>query len=1125
MKKQFTLLLLGLAISIIALGQSKNSFKYQAILRDNAGEIIANKQVLIRLSILQESEIGTIVYSEEHQITSNAIGLILFNIGEGSTQSGDYNSIDWGNNKYFMKLELDQDNTGYSIMGTAPFLSVPYALHAQTVSNNDDADADPGNEIQNLSISNDTIYLTDGGAIKLPTATTGFSGSYNDLSDVPTNIDTDATDDFSGNYSDLTGAPTLSTVATSGNYTDLSNQPSLAGDASGVLNAVTVEKIQGQNVSAGSPATGQVLKWSGTAWAPGTDATVSGGGVDGVVESISVTGTTTKTIALGLSSDAASSSLTADFIDEVDDADANSTNEIQDLSLAANILTITNNGTATEIDLSSYLDNTDTQLSETQVDDFVANNGYLNSFTEVDGSITNEIQQISISGDTIKLDNGGGEVKLPAKVLGSDGADVLFCVVNNNDDTVFAVYESGVRIYVEDGVTKAARGGFAVATRSAAKNETLDILNVNGDSVRIYVEEGTGKAARGGFAVATRSAAKGTITGDILSVSDDSVRIYLEESTGKAARGGFAVATRSAAKGTISGDILSVSDDSVRIYLEENINKAARGGFAVATRSAAKINPTNIFDISTSTAAEVINNESKVMWYPEKSALLAGELNVAHADSVGEFSMSLGYRNIAKGKWSQAMGYKSIARGPYSTAIGTEAIADTNSFAFGTGTEALGYNSFAFGARGVDANGIPLATITTATGDYSFAFGLGSKSSGLGSFVLGSNCEASGDFSTAAGFGTTASGLNSTALGVDNVSEGEVSFTMGSGNSATGQYAIALGAENISSGIASISFGLGNMAIGNYSIVGGYNNTIEEPNGFAVGSNNTLTGDGAIAAGNSNNCSGIASAAFGSINTSGGGSSFAIGNTTTASGANAFSSGFQCQATADNSFALGYQSIASNNGAIASGYSTAASGSYSLSSGYNTNANGNYSIASGFNTTAQAYASLVIGKYNTIAGSTTGWTTSDPLFVAGNGTSAFSPNNALTLLKNGNMTIAGTLTESSDKRLKENIVHMKNILPKLLNINPVYFEFKNKESHPEGNHIGFIAQEIKPLFPELVHEDANGYLSVEYANMTAVLLQAVKEQQEVIENQNAKNKELENQIILIMERLDKLEGK
>ena len=52
--------------------------------------------------------------------------------------------------------------TSYQFMGTSQLLSVPYALHAENVTNDNvnDADADPTNELQAISISNDTIYLS-----------------------------------------------------------------------------------------------------------------------------------------------------------------------------------------------------------------------------------------------------------------------------------------------------------------------------------------------------------------------------------------------------------------------------------------------------------------------------------------------------------------------------------------------------------------------------------------------------------------------------------------------------------------------------------------------------------------------------------------------------------------------------------------------------------------------------------------------------------------------------------------------------------------------------------------------------------------------------------------------------
>ncbi len=84
----------------------------------------------------------------------------------------------------------------------------------------------------------------------------------------------------------------------------------------------------------------------------------------------------------------------------VNDADADSLNEIQDLQLSGNQLTITNNPAATIINLSPYLGN---NLTEEDVDNMVSNNGYLT--TEVDGSITNEIQDLNLTGNTLSITN------------------------------------------------------------------------------------------------------------------------------------------------------------------------------------------------------------------------------------------------------------------------------------------------------------------------------------------------------------------------------------------------------------------------------------------------------------------------------------------------------------------------------------------------------------------------------------------------------------------------------------------------------------------------------------------------------------------------------------------------
>jgi len=91
--------------------------------------------------------------------------------------------------------------------------------------------------------------------------------------------------------------------------------------------------------------------------------------------------------------------------------------------------------------------------------------------------------------------------------------DPLFEVKNNAGQTVFAVYNEGVRIWVNDDVVKAtgSRGGFAVGGISSSKGETNEFLRVTPDSVRVYVEP-TAKAtgSRGGFAVGGISSSKGS---------------------------------------------------------------------------------------------------------------------------------------------------------------------------------------------------------------------------------------------------------------------------------------------------------------------------------------------------------------------------------------------------------------------------------------------------------------------------------------------------------------------------------------------------------------------------------------------------------------------------------------
>ena len=88
--------------------------------------------------------------------------------------------------------------------------------------------------------------------------------------------------------------------------------------------------------------------------------------------------------------------------------------------------------------------------------------------------------------------------------------------------------------------------------------------------------------------------------------------------------------------------------------------------------------------------------------------------------------------------------------------------------------------------------------------------------------------------------------------------------------------------------------------------------------------------------------------------------------------------------------------------------------------------------------------------------------------------------------------MADSFMAASDARLKSNIVSLEGALGKIDGIRGVYHNWVDP-SQPQERQIGLIAQELQAVYPELVMEGGNGYLSVNYPKLTAVLLQSVKE--------------------------------
>lgn len=132
MKKLFTTLL---TLSILfTYGQVPQGFSYQAVAFNSAGSPVVSSTVSVRISILDNSASGTTLYTETHSKTTNTSGLYSLTIGQGTPTLGTFASINWAVNSKFVKVELDPTGgTTYTTVGTSQFLSVPYALIADSV--------------------------------------------------------------------------------------------------------------------------------------------------------------------------------------------------------------------------------------------------------------------------------------------------------------------------------------------------------------------------------------------------------------------------------------------------------------------------------------------------------------------------------------------------------------------------------------------------------------------------------------------------------------------------------------------------------------------------------------------------------------------------------------------------------------------------------------------------------------------------------------------------------------------------------------------------------------------------------------------------------------------------------
>lgn len=125
--------------------QAPQAFNYQGVARDLNGSPLSNQSISIKTSILEDSLQGGPVYSEIHQTTTNNLGLFALQIGRGTSTSGNFSTLDWGNGSHSLQIEMDESGgNSYQLLGSNQLLSVPYALYAENGSKWSDSQLNTG---------------------------------------------------------------------------------------------------------------------------------------------------------------------------------------------------------------------------------------------------------------------------------------------------------------------------------------------------------------------------------------------------------------------------------------------------------------------------------------------------------------------------------------------------------------------------------------------------------------------------------------------------------------------------------------------------------------------------------------------------------------------------------------------------------------------------------------------------------------------------------------------------------------------------------------------------------------------------------------------------------------------
>ena len=561
---------------------------------------------------------------------------------------------------------------------------------------------------------------------------------------------------------------------------------------------------------------------------------------------------------------------------------------------------------------------------------------------------------------------------------------------------------------------------------------------------------------------------------------------------------------------------------------------------------------------------------TRMMWYPDKAAFRAGRVFVNYwdKDSIGICSFACGYSTTASGVGSNAMGLNTIARGNRSTALGyyTSAIGNNSiangqlSIASGESSTAFGYSAISQGkystamGRNTIANGyastvigqfnVPIVSPQTYFYSTTYLFIIGNGSSEAdrknvmvaqydGRIGIGTNIPAArlhvADSSVVFTGPTALPSLPSDppiqGLGTRMMwYPDKAAFRAGAAGYGTwdkeniGDYSVAMGSEvwakddgSICLGIYSWSTNYCSVALGFSSIASGYN-SLAAGASYAKGYSSSALSEG--------RANGSYSCAFGFRN-------YANGCYTTAVGMYADSIVARQTSVTPTTpmFVVGNGA----SGSLSNAMVVRKDGRVGLGTNAPTNQLHLGAGESGWDkgirldqsSTANDYGVMLFDgdmKFRTFK------LGSDFVFRNSANTST------ATLYSTGDMTIAGTLTQNSDRRLKKDITPIKDAMNKLNHLK-AYHYYWNAEDKDPAMQAGLMAQEVETYMPELVKTNQDGYKSVNYIGLIPYMIDAINQiNKEKIEMKKDRTEELmaiimkqQEDINMLKEKIKKME--